>query len=70
MRSLSKAVFAFACALAFLSISFVAVTAGEGGLANQVCELGGSLCGHPSLVLIPSVIAFVWGFMLFAIDPT
>jgi len=42
MRSLSKAASAFACALAFLSISFIAVTAGDGDLANQVCAIGGS----------------------------
>ena len=39
MRSLSKAAFAFACALAFLSISFIAVTAGDGDLANQSAQL-------------------------------
>ena len=70
MRRLSQVVFAFACALALLSISFIAVTAGDGGLANQVCALGGSFCGHPSLLVIPSVIALVWAFMLFALDPT
>lgn len=70
MRSFSKAVFAFACALALLSISFIAVTAGNGDLANQVCALGGSFCGHPSLLLIPNLIALAWAFMLFAVDPT
>ena len=70
MRSLSKAAFAFACALAFLSISFIAVTAGDGDLANQVCAIGGSFCGHPSLLLVPSVVGLIWAFMLFAVDPT
>ena len=56
--------------MAFLSMSFIAITAGDGGLANQVCELGGSFCGHPSLLLIPNVIALVWAFMLFTVDPT
>jgi hypothetical protein len=56
--------------MVFLSISFIAVTASDGSLANQVCSLGGSFCGHPSLLLIPSVIALIWAFMLFALDPT
>jgi len=68
MRSLSKAVFAFACALTFLSISFIAVTAGDGGLANQACALGGSFCDRPSLLLIPTGVAVLWALMLRTID--
>jgi hypothetical protein len=64
MRNLSTTAFAVAFGTALLSISFLAITTRGGALANQVCNLGGSFCARPWLLLIPITVTLAWALML------
>jgi hypothetical protein len=65
MRSAGYIVLLIAAAMAFVSVTFVAI-AYHHGWEGQVCAIGPGLCERPSLLFIPTLAAFVWGIMLSA----
>jgi Spy/CpxP family protein refolding chaperone len=69
MRNLTTAVLGAALLLAIFSAIFMASTYHtDSAWAHQACTLGGAFCQRPLLLLIPTGVTLVWGFLLKAAD--